>query len=121
MFKIYLKVANMKLAIIGSRSLTAVNLDEYISGEVEELVSGGAVGIDSLVREYAKSRSKPLVEFLPDYKRYGRAAPLIRNREIAEYAEEAIAFWDGKSRGTMHTVDLFRSLGKQVHVVTICD
>ena len=111
----------MKLAIIGSRSLTHINLDEYLTDEVSELVSGGAIGIDTLVKEYSKSRGISLVEFLPDYKRYGRAAPFIRNRKIAEYADEALAFWDGKSRGTMHTVDLFRSLGKRVRVVTICD
>lgn len=109
----------MRLAVIGSRSLSMVNLDEYIPDGVEVLVSGGAVGIDSLVRRYAEAKGISLVEFLPDYKRYGRAAPLIRNREIAEYADEAIAFWDGKSRGTMHTIDLFRSLGKRVRVVVV--
>ncbi len=107
----------MKLAIIGSRSLRNVKLDEYIPDGVEELVSGGAVGIDSLVREYAKAQGISLVEFLPDYKRYGRAAPLVRNKEIAEYADEAIAFWDGSSRGTMHTVALFRENGKRVRLI----
>ena len=54
---------------------------------------------------------------LPEYNRYGRAAPLKRNDRIAEYADEALVFWDGSSRGTLYTVNKFRSLNKKVTLI----
>ena len=36
----------MKVAVVGSRNLTNIELEQYISEEVEEIVSGGAVGVD---------------------------------------------------------------------------
>ena len=38
----------MKLEIVGSRKLTHINIDEYIPDGVDEIVSGGAVGVDVL-------------------------------------------------------------------------
>jgi len=107
----------MKLAIIGSRNLKIENLSDYIEENVTEIVSGGAKGIDSDAAKYAKENGIPLVEFLPDYARYKRAAPLKRNQEIAEYADEALAFWDGTSKGTLYTIELFKKLGKKVTVI----
>lgn len=53
----------MKLAVIGSRGLTEISIDEYIPNEVSEIVSGGAEGVDTLASEYAKRYGKRLVEF----------------------------------------------------------
>ena len=43
----------MKIAIIGSRSISAVDIGAYLSNE-DEIISGGAVGIDTCAAEYAK-------------------------------------------------------------------
>lgn len=107
----------MKLAIIGSRSLTELSIDEYIPYDVDEIVSGGARGIDTIAKEFANSKGIKLTEFLPKYSIYGKAAPIKRNEEIAEYADEAIAFWDGKSKGTEYTINLFKKRGKKVRIV----
>lgn len=107
----------MKLAIIGSRGLDQLMIDELIPSGVTEIVSGGARGVDTLAREYAISKGIKLTEFLPEYSIYGRAAPIVRNEKIAKYADEAIAFWDGSSRGTEHTIKVFQRLGKKVTVV----
>ena len=42
----------MKIAIIGSRSITMPNIDEYVSNN-DEIVSGGAAGVDSCAAKYA--------------------------------------------------------------------
>ena len=109
----------MKLAIIGSRSIGDFPLEEYLPSGIEEIVSGGAKGIDRLAAAYAKKHGIALVEFFPNYVRYGKGAPLKRNEQIAEYAEEAIAFWDGYSRGTKQSIDQFKKLGKHVRIVMI--
>ena len=95
----------MKVAVIGSRSLTVQNLGEYLPQDVTEIVSGGAKGIDTCAREYAVSNGIKLTEFLPEYEKYGRSAPLKRNITIIENADLVLAFWDGVSRGTKCVID----------------
>ena len=109
----------MKLAIIGSRNLDVQNLEDYLPANVTEIVSGGAKGIDSIAASYARQHGIPLTEFLPDYQRYKRGAPLKRNQQIANYADEVLAFWDGQSRGTLFTVNLFKQQGKNVTVIQL--
>jgi hypothetical protein len=60
-----------------------------------------------------------LEEFVPDYKRYGRATPIRRNDLIADACEMVIAFWDGGSPGTKYTIDKARKMGKNVRCVII--
>ena len=111
----------MKLAIVGSRGIRAVNLEDYLPADVTEIVSGGARGVDSLAAAYARAHGIKLTEFLPDYDRYGRGAPLRRNDEIVAYADAGIALWDGKSRGTYYTINKFREMGKPCKVFVITD
>ena len=85
----------MKLAVIGSRNLKSIEIGRYIPDETDEIVSGGALGVDSLASEYARSVGIKLTEFLPDYERYGRGAPILRNKKIVDYADKILAFWDG--------------------------
>lgn len=109
----------MKVAMIGSRSLNIDNIGKYLPEGVTEIVSGGAKGIDSCVREYAKKKGIKLTEFLPEYSKYGRGAPLRRNLEIIAYADEVVAFWDGKSRGTKFVIDNCKKQSKKVTVYMI--
>ena len=95
----------MKVAVIGSRGLHVDHLEDYLPEGVTEIVSGGAKGIDTCAREYALRHGLKLTEFLPEYGKYGRGAPLRRNTTIIEYADLVLAFWDGKSRGTKFVID----------------
>ena len=99
---------SMKIAIIGSRDLAVDDIKKYLPENITEIVSGGARGIDSCARKYALEAGIQLTEFLPEYSRYGKGAPLKRNLQIIEYADEVIAFWDGTSRGTKHVIDSCR-------------
>ena len=109
----------MKLAVIGSRGLTQIEIEKHLPDGVTEIVSGGAKGIDALARAFANRNGIPLTEFLPRYDLYGRAAPLKRNEEIATYADEALVIWDGASKGTEYTLRCFERLGKKVTVVLV--
>jgi len=110
-----------KIAIIGSRGLQIENLGEYLPEDVTEIVSGGAKGIDTCAREYALANGIKLVEFLPEYEKYAKAAPLKRNIQIIEYSDEVIAFWDGKSKGTKFVIDYCRKISKNVVVYVITE
>jgi len=106
----------MKVAVIGSRRLTVENLEKYLPEETTEIISGGARGVDTCAREYALSHGIKLTEFLQDYKKYGRSAPLKRNITIIENADLVLAFWDGSSRGTKFVIDKCRELGAYIKV-----
>lgn len=109
----------MRIAVIGSRNLTVKNLGDYLPEGTTELVSGGAKGIDTCAREYAAANGLKLTEFLPEYDRYGRGAPIKRNFQIIEYADAVIAFWDGKSRGTKMVIETCEKQGKRITVNVI--
>ena len=106
----------MKVAVIGSRNLQVEDLGPYLPEGLTELVSGGARGVDASARGYAQTHDVSLTEFLPDYARYGRAAPLRRNDQIVAYADLVLAFWDGKSRGTKFVIDQCKKMGVPVKV-----
>lgn len=109
----------MKVAIIGSRGITVENLGDYLPAGVDEIVSGGAKGVDTSAKDYALANRIKYTEFLPNYQRFGRSAPLKRNLEIIEYADTVIAFWDGKSRGTEHVIKSCEKIGKPIVIVKL--
>lgn len=106
----------MKIAIVGSRELRIDDLSEFIPDNVTEIISGGAVGIDTCAEEFARKKGIKMTVFLPDYKRYKRGAPFVRSRAMIEAADEVIAFWNGKSRGTKYSIDFCRRSGKKITV-----
>lgn len=107
----------MKIAIIGSRGLHVDDLENYLLENVTEIVSGGAKGIDKDAETYAKANNIKMTVFLPQYDRYGRGAPIVRNKQIADYADEVIAFWDGKSRGTLSVIEYCKKQGKSITII----
>ena len=104
----------MKVAVIGSRGMHIENLGDYLPQNTEEIISGGAKGIDTDARNFARLNNIPLVEFLPEYSKYKKGAPLKRNIQIAEYADIVIAFWDGKSKGTKFMIDYCNKKGIEI-------
>ena len=110
----------MKIGVVGSRGFKDYRKLEKELNKMEnitEIVSGGAKGADTLAREFAEKNDIKLTEFTPDYKKYGRGAPIRRNKEIVEYSDQIIAFWDGKSRGTKNTIDIAKKQGKPVTII----
>lgn len=109
----------MKLLIVGSRNISDFDFSEYVPPETELIISGGARGVDTLAEEYADSHGIPKLIIRPDYKRYGRSAPMRRNDEMIEHADEVLVIWDGKSRGTDYTARRARASGKSVRTVLV--
>ena len=112
----------MKVAVVGSRGLDIDMIRFYIPAAATEIVSGGAKGVDAEAKNFAKENHYKYTEFLPDYEKYGRAAPLKRNDEIIDYADLVVAIWDSKSNGTKYTIDKCIKTGKSLIVfyVSFC-
>lgn len=113
------------VCICGSRSIQSLNLDFYLNPDYfGEIVTGGAAGVDTIAERWAKRHGIEWICFLPQYKIYGgKYAPLVRNKEMIEYADECVAFWDGKSKGTLMTIEYALSLGRKtaVHIIEDLD
>ena len=107
----------MKLAVVGSRGIREIALAPHIPTGTEEIISGGAVGVDACAAAYARENGLRLTEILPQYERYGRAAPIIRNRAIVEQADAVLVFWDGRSKGTQSVIAYAKKLGKPITVI----
>ena len=113
----------MKVIIAGSRTITAwPPVAEAIKAsgfKVTEVVSGTAQGVDSTGASLAALHGMALKEFPADWKTHGKRAGMLRNRQMAEYADALIAVWDGVSRGTANMIEEMRKLGKPVYVATV--
>lgn len=88
-----------------------------------KIISGTARGADQLGERFAKQFKLDVVKFPADWDRFGKRAGYIRNEEMAKYSVKdnnygmLVAFWDGKSIGTKHMIDLANKHGLEVHVV----
>lgn len=113
----------MKLAIIGSRSFKDYNklcIEVNKLREIEEIttiVSGGANGADLLGKKYAQDCYLDYKEYPAEWDKYGKSAGFRRNVDIVNNSDIVLAFWDGKSRGTKHSIDLATKSGKKVIIV----
>lgn len=95
-------------------------IDYYISNIREKykitIISGGALGADSLGELYARENRFKIKRFLPDWEKYGRSAGPRRKKLMVETADYVICFWDGKSPGTRSTVNYTKSAGKPLRI-----
>lgn len=114
----------MKTIVAGSRGfnnydLLCNELNDWnqFGAEITEIVSGTAQGADKLGEQFAKEYHFPIKQFPANWQEFGKSAGYIRNKQMADYAEVLIAFWDGKSKGTKHMIDLANQNELIVHIV----
>ena len=81
-----------------------------------EVVSGVARGADTLGEKYAKERGYALKRFPADWNKNGLGAGPIRNKEMGNYGDALIAFWDGSSKGTKNMIEVARANNLQIKV-----
>ena len=81
-----------------------------------EIVSGGAPGADRLGEAYSALRGYDLHKFPAKWDLHGKSAGYKRNRQMAQFCDVVMVFWDGKSRGTKHMIDISKELNRPIHV-----
>lgn len=115
----------MKVIIAGSREIKhnsvvkfALDLTDLGHFNITEVVCGGADGVDQLGAEWALHHQIPVMIMRADWDTHGRAAGPIRNQQMAEYADQLVAIWDGKSKGTANMILEMHRLNKPVWVHT---
>lgn len=107
----------MRICIVGSRTVTDAevvftHIDRFIKEQCPStpvIISGGAKGVDSLVRKFAKARGYDFIEFLPYHLidkevEFNSRYFFARNRQMINNADKVLALWDGVSTGTLHAI-----------------
>jgi len=106
---------------------------EELMGYDVSIVSGMANGADSMGFHYAEQYAIRSYQFLADWdnvdvpgawvkkhangRLYNARAGHQRNAEMARFSDGLIAFWDGRSRGTLNMIETMKGLGKLVRIV----
>lgn len=117
---------NFKVIIGGSRGFSNYKLlrdkcNEYLRNKRKEyniiIISGGARGADTLGKKYAQDEGFSLEVFPANWNKFGKSAGFRRNEQMAEVADALIAFWDGKSHGTKHMIEIMENKKLLVKVV----
>ena len=115
----------VKVIIAGGRDYENYNelecVADHMLGKLMDahdivIISGGARGADAMAMRYANHRGFELIVMPADWHTFGKSAGYKRNAQMAEAATHLIAFWDGKSRGTKHMIDIAHSMKIKVHV-----
>lgn len=110
----------MKLIIAGSRTITDYKILDFcmshfdLHNKAEEIVSGGAKGVDKLGEWYAISHDIPMNVFKPDWSA-GRGAGMVRNKEMLEYADTVLLIWNGQSKGSKFMKDNAEKFGCKLY------
>ena len=118
----------MKVIVAGGRDfknhkLLKCTLDNFQQeyGNITEVISGTAIGVDKLGEQYANENNIPIKRFVPDWKGLGKKAGFVRNRQMGDYAKEyngmLVAFWDKQSKGTKGMIDYATKIGLKSVVV----
>jgi hypothetical protein len=115
----------MKVGIVGSRGFgDLAQVARYVRGlqPGTVVVSGGALGVDSVAEKEAGRLGMATEIYRVDAEgaasrgEFARRAN-ARNQLIVDASDRLVAFWDGESRGTADSIARARRAGKEVTVV----
>lgn len=116
----------IKLIVFGGRDFEDYSLMESVIDNLSNtiykdsaisIVTGMAKGADSLGYIFALKNNVVNYKFPADWNKHGRQAGYLRNIQMGEFSDAGVAFWDGKSMGTLHMIKYLEHLNKPVHIV----
>lgn len=82
------------------------------------IVHGGARGADQIAGEEALKHGLLVEVHKPDYDRYKKGAPFVRNKAMASLGGDlCLAFHDGRSTGTLDMIKQAQAHGIPVEVI----
>ncbi len=112
-----------KTIIAGSRTITDYSIVKEAIRQsnfnITEVICGLAKGPDLLGEKYALENHIPITYFPANWEELGKYAGVKRNEDMGNYAEQLIAIYDGKSRGTKHMIHYAKQKGLRTFVFDI--
>lgn len=118
-----------KILVAGSRKINNQEfvfriLDKHLkkyTSSIESIITGGAIGVDRLAMRWAKLRGFEYETYYPEFEKYGKKAPIIRNKIMVHFADIVIVIWDGKSKGSLSTINFAKKKGEDKPLVLIVE
>lgn len=113
----------MKIIIAGSRTFNNYpklknKLDSILRNQKGiTIISGTASGADRLGERYADENHHNLEKYPAMWDIFGKSAGYKRNEEMANVADACVVFWDGKSRGTKHMIDIAKKKQLKLRII----
>jgi len=113
----------MRVIVAGSRGFNDYHklkkkLDSILKNQKDiTIISGTANGADKLGERYAGENHHKLEEYPAMWDIFGKSAGYRRNEEMAKVANACIVFWDGKSKGTKHMIDLAKKHKLKLRII----
>ena len=115
----------IRLIVAGGREFTDyARTEAYLKTALRKrhasevtVVCGLARGADTMGLQFAREYGIAVEEFPADWAKYGKSAGYKRNAQMAYDATHLVAFWDGKSKGTKHMIDIATAEGLYVKVI----
>jgi hypothetical protein len=110
-----------KIAVGGSRSVESYTLVrdalEMLLLDDDILFSGNAPGADRLGERYAQDNGMEWKIIPSEWDKHGLKATMMRNEVLLKSADCVIIFWDRKSEGSRHMIDIALRAKKLLAVV----
>lgn len=111
----------MKVLVCGGRGYddqqtVFAALDEYAAGATL-IIAGGAPGADTLAVRWAGSRNIPSTVFPARWNEYGKAAGMIRNRQMLVEGKPDLVIAFPGGNGTLNMIKLATFAGVKVKVM----
>ena len=115
------------IAVVGSRTFFDDAVFKYelekvlsqLSINKIKFVSGGAIGTDTMVFNYAKESDSEIQVIEPKWSQFGKGSAIIRNRQIVQLSDVVIAFWNNKSKGTLSAINFAKKMNKRLFVINV--
>ncbi|MBO0950863.1 hypothetical protein [Fibrella forsythiae] len=114
----------MKTALLASRNLTSQEHYKQILAALATLgtttLLHGAEGAGKQHAErWAAETGNRQTGYAPNWKEHGKAAGPIRGKMLVASADNVVALWDGKSKGTENELKEARRQGKRVTLLLV--
>ena len=91
----------------------------YITGNCSEGADQIPYVLKNLFVEDLDVADIEIHPFDADWKKYGKAAGPIRNRQMAQFGDELLLIWDGSSRGSQNMKKEMSKLKKTIHEIVV--
>ncbi len=118
----------LRILVCGGRHFADYGLlEKTINGVIAksgcsdaEIVSGHCVGADRLGELYAEKHNAPVKIFPAEWKKYGKRAGPIRNKQMVDYIggfenKAVVAFVSANTKGTRNTITLAKKANIKVY------
>lgn len=115
----------MKTIVAGSRHVRDYEVVKRVLDKRRDSITllrhGDCRGVDTLAKRWAEENGIPVESSPAEWDRFGLSAGPRRNLWMVCHADQLIAFWDGKSRGTGNVIKQAQKRNLKITIIPVSD